>query len=162
MVGAKPNAVPRLPCVLCRLFTFAVCCFFSFSFPFLHVFNDHSHSHSLFSSRISLSFFWGSHCISKHVLNRIVYVLPTSTGLVSFLSCHYSSFFLPLCLPHLCPFWGFACSRGGGRCFVLSCSCPVLPLSCRVPKLIDRPFPSSVSSLVYFTCQLLIHKQTSG
>jgi len=99
----------------------------SFSFFFctlLITYLSRSHSHTPSSiTHLSHSFFWGSHCISKHVLNCIVYVLPTyRLPPWCFLSCNYS----PFSPPHPVPLFGaFACSRGGGRCFVLSCSCLV-------------------------------------
>ncbi len=75
---------------------------------------------------ISLTlFFLGIALYIKHVLNRIVYVLPTYRLPAWRLSCLVT--LLPLCLPHLVPFLAFACSRGGQRCFVLSCFCLVLP-----------------------------------
>ena len=91
IVGAKPNVIhsthshSSLPCILCQLPPFAACLSFSFFLlipPFFCTFFiifTLSPSLSLCpTSRISLSLFWGSHCISKHVLNLIIptYCLP--------------------------------------------------------------------------------------
>jgi hypothetical protein len=90
-------------------------------------------------SRISL-FFLGialyiKTCLELHRI-RTTHVSIVLASFLS-LSCHYSSFSPSPPASPCASFWAFACPRGGGRCFVLSCSCPVLSRS----ELIDRPFP---------------------
>ncbi len=127
---------PRLPCVLSDCFILSAACYFSFFPPFFARFliiPCYSLTPSFILHHASLSLFLGialyiKTCLEPHRI-RITHV--PSTGLVSLLSLLI--FFLPLCLPHPVPLFGaFACSRGGGRCFVLSCSCLVLPLPCLV------------------------------
>src|SRR5258708_27248318 len=75
---------------------------------------------------ISLTlFFLGIALYIKHVLNRIVYVLPTYRLPAWRLSCLVT--LLPLCLPHLVPFLAFAFSRGGQRGFFFFFFCLLFP-----------------------------------
>jgi len=133
--------------------------------PFLCTFfNHHTLTVTLsYITHLSLSLSWGLHCISKHVLKRIVYVLPT-TGLVSFLSCHYSSSLslLPASpVPFLGPLLVLVAVGGALSCLVLASCCLVLSRS----KLIDRPFPPRSHRLfpflVYFTFSLVSYSSTS-
>ena len=130
---------------------------------FCTFFNHYTHSHSLsYITHLSLSLFLGIALYIKHVLNRIVYVLPTYRLPAWCLSCLAGTHLLSSSLP-ASPYallGAFACSRGGGWCFVMSCSCFVLPCLSR-SKLIDCPSTSvssfvSFLSLFCFTCQLLI------
>jgi hypothetical protein len=142
---------PRSPCVLCRLFSSAACQFSPIFPPFfarfliialsLSLFVLHHASHSFLGIALYIKT-----CPEPH---RIRTTHVPSTGLV-FLVFPLLIFFLPLCLPQPVPFLGaFACSRGGGRCFVLSCSCLVLP--CLVAFQVDRsPISLSVSSFVVY------------
>ena len=101
-------------------------------------------------SRISL-FFMGialyiKTCLEPHHI-RTTHVPPA--GLVSFLSSHYSSsFLLSTCLS--LPFWGLllvlVAVGGALSCLVLASCYLVLTRF----KLIDHPFPSSVSSFVVY------------
>ena len=99
-------------------------------------------------------------CLEPH---RIRTTHVPSTGLVSFLSCRYSSSFF-LCLPHPMPFWGLLLvlmAVGGAlSCLVLASCCLVLSRS----ELIDRPFPpwshSLFPFLVYFV-SLVSYSSTS-
>ena len=141
IVWAEPTSytprtpVPRSPCVLCRLFSSAAC-LFPFFHPFFALFLIIALSLSLFVlHHASHSFSWGSHCISEHVLNRIVYVLPTYR-LGVFLVFPLLIFFLPLCLLlHPVPFFGLvACSDGAWKVLCLVLFLPRVALSCRVPS----------------------------
>lgn len=149
------------------------CCMLFFPFfasIFCTLFNDYTLTLTLTlsPSRISLSFSWGSHCISNHVLNCIVYVPTYLYWLGVLLVLPLLIFFLPLGLPHPVLFIrAFACSRGGGRCLVLASCCLVLSRSkFRSPLFPPRlivcclSFPFLVFFFTFF--QLLIHKQTSG
>jgi len=119
-------------------------------------------------SRISL-FFLGialyiKTCLEPH---RIRTTHVPSTGLVSFLSSHYSSsFFLSTCLT-LCPFWGFCLFSWRLEVLCLVLFLPRVALSCRVPSWSIAPFPlglivccPSFPFLVYFTSFLLSHSVT--
>jgi hypothetical protein len=145
IVGAKSNALHSTHSTL----AFSVDCSLLLHafFPFFARFFNHCTLTLNLTlcppSRISL-FFLGialyiKTCLEPH---RIRTTHVPSTGLVSFLSSHYSpSFFLFACLT-LCPFGGLLLvllGMGGAlSCLVLASCCLVLPRS----KLIDRPFPS--------------------
>ena len=141
------------------------CCmpFFPFfSLPFSNIFLIIALSLSLspLSSITHLSLFLGialyiKTCLEPH---RIRTTHVPSTGLVSFLSSHYSSSFF---LSASCAlFWGFCLFSWWWEVLCLVLFLPRVALSCRVP--IDRPFPSRSHrlfklSIVYFTSFLLSH-----
>ena len=138
-------------CVDCSLLPHAIVPFYFLSFCTFFK-SLHSHSHSLpYFTHLTL-FFLGialyiKTCLEPH---RIRTTHVRSTGLVSFLSCHYlSSFFLSTCLYRV-PFFGLllvlVAVGGALSCLVLASCCLVLSRS----KLIDRPFLSSVSSFVVY------------
>ena len=162
IVGAKPNALyfthSRSSFTLHSVSTVFFCCMPFFFFPsffctFLMI--TLSLSLSVTITHLSLSFLgialYIKTCLEPH---RIRTTHVPSTGLVSFLSCHYSSsFFLSACLTR-CPLLGLLLVlRGGGRCFVLSCSCLVLP--CLVAFQVDRsplfpPWSHRLLSIISF------------
>jgi hypothetical protein len=173
IVGAKPNALyfthSRSSFTLHSVSTVFFCCMPVFSFPsffctFLMI--TLSLSLSVTITHLSLSFLgialYIKTCLEPH---RIRTTHVPSTGLVSFLSCHYSSsFFLSACLTR-CPLLGLllvlVAVEGALSCLVLASCCLVLSRS----KLIDRPFSLlglivcclSFPFLVYFTSFLLSH-----
>lgn len=133
----------RSPCAACH-FPISFFSFFLKSFTCLPV-----NLALLPSSRISLSLFWGSHCISNHVLNRIVFVLPTYRLLSWCLVLSLLIFISPASPPPRASFWAFICSRPGGEvlCLILFLPCVV---SCRLVRfeLIKSLLSFSVSSFV--------------
>ena len=144
------------------------CCmpfFYFFFLPFFaRFFNDHTHTHCHHHAPLSLSLgiaLYIKTCLEPHRI-RTAHVPCTSFGI--FLVLPLLIFLLPICPLHLLPlFRAFACSHGGGRCFVLSCSCLMLP--CLFAFQVDhRPFSLiglfvcclSIPFLVYFTSVSLV------
>ena len=139
IVWAKPNALhsthsrPSFTLRLCSVSFSSVACHSSLLFPlFFCTFLKSLHSHSLpYFTHLTL-FFLGialyiKTCLEPHRI-RTTHVL--STGLVSFLSCHYSSsFFLSTCL-YPVPFLGLllvlVAVGGALSCLVLASCCLVL------------------------------------
>src|SRR5258708_5199671 len=140
----------------------------AFHFPpfFLHVFThplSRSHSHSPSSIRhLSHTLFPGDRIVYQTCLepHRIRTTHVPSTGLASFLSCHFTSSLpaSPCALSGICLFsW-----RSEVLCLVLFLSCVALSCRVRFHCLLSILFFLSLFLFFCLTCQLLIHKQMSG
>jgi len=140
--------VVGLPCT--SLHALCAACHFPLSFFlfFNHLLVSLSISHSGLH-HASLSLFWGSHCISNHVLNRIVFVLPTYRLLSWCLVLSLLIFISPA--SPCASFWAFVCSRPGGEVLCLILFLPCVVSCCLVRSELIVCLSFSVSSFVVYS-----------